>query len=394
MIVKNESHVIKRLMSSVAPVIDYWVIVDTGSTDGTQDIIRNFFEEKGIPGELIEIEWKDFATSRNTALQAVESKVDYGFWIDADEELVLEPGFNKDLLLSRDVDCISLKTIYGRVDYTRKNIWKTGKGFRWDGPIHELLSSPEEKTGAIGTGLYVIVRPEGSSWGNIREKYLAHAAILEPYAIETNDPRWVFYTAQSYRDAGELEKSIEWYRKRAIMTDGFYEEIFISRFMVARLSEAIGKSKQECTTLYQEAHTCDPMRGESIKSLIQMYQRLGDWENAYVFSLYGTRYHMNNPYPNRILFIDKGLYDFEMLELHSLSCYYTRRIEEGARAYWAMRQNLDSLGKEKYLGEEVWNKVLGNERWFPKPTMQFNPPMQQPQRKGSNYTPPKKKRRK
>jgi glycosyltransferase involved in cell wall biosynthesis len=396
MIVKNESHVIKRLLNSVAPAIDYWAIVDTGSTDGTQQIIKDFFEEKGIPGELIEIEWKDFATSRNTALQAVESKVDYGFWIDADEELILEPNFNKQAMLVQNVDCISVKTVYGRVDYTRKNIWKTGKDFSWNGPIHELLSSPEEKTGNIANGMHVIVRAEGSSWGNIREKYLAHAAILEPYAIETKDPRWVFYTAQSYRDASEFEKSIEWYRKRAVMTEGFYEEIFISRFMIARLSEALGKSKEECTILYQEAHSCDPVRGEAIKSLIQMYQRLGDWENAYVYSLYGTRYHMKNPYPHRILFIDKGLYDFEMLEAHSLSCYYTKRTEEGSRAYWAMRAQVEALGGEKYLGDKAWAKVLDNEKWFPKVSMQPHPMMAQPLQyspKRSNYTPPKKKRK-
>jgi len=151
MIVKNESHVIKRLLNSVAPAIDYWAIVDTGSTDGTQQIIKDFFEEKGIPGELIEIEWKDFATSRNVALQAVESKVDYGFWIDADEELILEPNFNKQAMLVQNVDCISVKTVYGRVDYTRKNIWKTGKDFSWNGPFHVLLSSPEGKTGNIAT---------------------------------------------------------------------------------------------------------------------------------------------------------------------------------------------------------------------------------------------------
>ena len=35
MIVKNENHVIKRCLDSILLVIDYWVIVDTGSTDGS-----------------------------------------------------------------------------------------------------------------------------------------------------------------------------------------------------------------------------------------------------------------------------------------------------------------------------------------------------------------------
>ena len=95
MIMKNEHHVILRCLESVAPIIDYWVIVDTGSTDGSQQIVKDFFKEKNIPGELIEIEWKDFSTSRNVALNAVESHVDYGMWIDCDEQLIIQPGFYK-----------------------------------------------------------------------------------------------------------------------------------------------------------------------------------------------------------------------------------------------------------------------------------------------------------
>ena len=52
MIVKNESHIIKECLESVSPYIDYWVIADNGSTDGTQDLIKEFFDEKGIPGGL------------------------------------------------------------------------------------------------------------------------------------------------------------------------------------------------------------------------------------------------------------------------------------------------------------------------------------------------------
>ena len=396
MIVKNESHVITRLLNSVYSIIDYWVIADTGSTDGTQEIIKKFFEEKNIPGQLLQIEWKDdFSYARNFTLNEVEKHVDFGFWIDADEELIIQSNFNKQALLSEDADSISLKTVYGNVDYTRKNIWKTGFGYQWNGPIHELLSSPNEKNGIMGNGLCVIVRPEGSSWGNIKEKYLAHAKILEKYVTEVNpDPRWIFYTGQSYRDASEYEKSIEWYSKRANIQEGFFEEIFISKYMVALLSEATGKSKQECTNLYQDAHKQDPLRGESIKALIKMYHRLQDWENAYVFSLYGLRYNLKNPYPHRILFLDKILYDFEMLELHSLSCFYTNRHEEASKIYWTMRAQLDSFGKD-YLQPEQMTKIIENEQYFPHPSTYVKQKLASGLiKKGSNYTPPKKKKKK
>ena len=266
--------------------------------------------------------------------------------------------------------------------------------------FYECLIDLEETKGNVASGIHVIVRPEGNSWKNITEKYLSHAKILENYVTNINpDPRWIFYTAQSYRDASVYDKSIEWYKKRAEMTNGFYEEIYISKFMIARLSEGIGKTKDECTMLYLDAHRCDPLRGEAVKSLVQMHHRNNDWENAYIFSLYGLRYNRNNPYPHRILFLDSGLYDFEMLELHSLSCYYTRRFEEGSKAYWMMRQQLQQM-REGYLSEEQMKRVLDNEKYYPKPetfTKARTPQAPLPgslKKAGSNFTPPKKKRKK
>lgn len=400
MIVKDESHVILRVLNSVASIIDYWVIVDTGSTDGTQEIVKNFFKEKNIPGELIEIEWEDFATSRNVALNAIEKKVDYGFWIDADEELIIEDSFDKQANLKTGVDSLSIRTVYGKVDYTRKNIWKTGCNFSWNGPIHELLSSPEESDGGLALGLHVIVRPEGNSWKDVIGKYLSHAAILEKYTEKNNDPRWVFYTAQSYRDAQEYDKAIEWYSKRANIKEGFSEEVYMSKFMIAKLSEALNKSKNECTILYQEANNADSLRGEAIKGLVQMYHRHQDWENAYVFSLYGLRYNQKNPYPHRILFLDKDLYDYQMLELHSLSCYYSGRKEEGSRVYWVLRRQLEALGNENYVGVDIMNKILSNEVYFPISESLNAPGFWNTEKKsavkksGSNFTPKKKKRKK
>lgn len=91
MIVKNESNVITRCFDSLKDLFDYWVIVDTGSTDGTQDIIKDYL--KDIPGELIERPWVDFAHNRSEALVYARGKADYIFTIDADEVLSREPNF-------------------------------------------------------------------------------------------------------------------------------------------------------------------------------------------------------------------------------------------------------------------------------------------------------------
>ena len=50
--VANEAKTILRMLESCYVYVDYWVIQDNGSVDGTQDLIRNFMKEKQIPGFL------------------------------------------------------------------------------------------------------------------------------------------------------------------------------------------------------------------------------------------------------------------------------------------------------------------------------------------------------
>jgi len=81
MIVKNEAHIILETLQNLVNSItfDYWVISDTGSTDGTENLILNFFSEVGIPGELHKDEWQNFAHNRNLALNAGFKRVESTF---------------------------------------------------------------------------------------------------------------------------------------------------------------------------------------------------------------------------------------------------------------------------------------------------------------------------
>src|SRR3990172_13007879 len=96
MIVKNETKVIERCLKSVRPLIDYWVIVDTGSSDGTQQLIKAYLHD--IPGELHERPWVNFEHNRNEALELAKNKGDYILTIDADEQFIYSENFSLPLL--------------------------------------------------------------------------------------------------------------------------------------------------------------------------------------------------------------------------------------------------------------------------------------------------------
>src|SRR5436309_8928498 len=83
MIVRNEAARLAACLDSAGPAVDEIVVVDTGSTDGTQALAR------AEGARVVEWSWRDdFAAARNQALALAR-----GPWVlvlDGDERLA--PG--------------------------------------------------------------------------------------------------------------------------------------------------------------------------------------------------------------------------------------------------------------------------------------------------------------
>ena len=135
MIVKNEAPVIAQCLESMRSLIDYWVIADTGSTDGTQDIILNTF--KDIPGELHQRPWIDFAFNRSEVLTLARPHADYSFIIDADDQVEITPGYKLPYLKA---DTFSIEIINQNRRYWRPQLVSNALPWRFEGAVHEFLS--------------------------------------------------------------------------------------------------------------------------------------------------------------------------------------------------------------------------------------------------------------
>src|ERR1035437_4847148 len=139
MIVKNESHVITRCLDSVKRLIDYILIIDTGSTDETESIIKNWSLLNGIPGEVIYEPWKNFSHNRTFALKKLRENedIDYAFMIDADEILVYEDNFDvvefKNSLKSQVYE---IKTDMGGFIYYRPTLTSNKIDIKYEGVVH------------------------------------------------------------------------------------------------------------------------------------------------------------------------------------------------------------------------------------------------------------------
>jgi hypothetical protein len=87
---------------------------------------------------------------------------------------------------------------------------------------------------------------------------------------------------------------------------------------------------QECL----KAYAMDPVRGESIKTIIDYYLRVGEWHLAYLYTKFAKEnFHGKNPYPHRLLFVDEALYEWKFIEYHAASSFYCGKKEESKLAY-------------------------------------------------------------
>jgi glycosyltransferase involved in cell wall biosynthesis len=149
MIVKNEARCLARCLKSVQPIVQELIIVDTGSTDDTPRIAREF------KADIHQFGWvDDFSAARNFALEKTTG--DWILVLDADEyasEALLQ---SISVFLQGDKAVGRLKIVS---DFRRNNLLLRSQGFvsrlfprgaRFEGAIHEQLVTPLPKLNLRG----------------------------------------------------------------------------------------------------------------------------------------------------------------------------------------------------------------------------------------------------
>ena len=179
MIVKNESHIIVNTLKHLLKFIplDYWVISDTGSTDNTRELIKEFFASCNIPGELVEHQWRDFGYNRTKAFEAAYNKSDYVFVWDADDEI------HGDFKLPAVLDSDFYKFIFGGGDgirYSRPQLFNNRKKWCFKGVLHEYASCLEDCKAPVDVlGDYFFFSGRSGDRNRDPDKYLKDAFTLE-----------------------------------------------------------------------------------------------------------------------------------------------------------------------------------------------------------------------
>ena len=325
MIVKNEAHVVCEALASALPYITDYVIVDTGSTDGTQATVRRFFAARGVEGHLFERPWTDFGTNRTEALRLARehSDSDYLWMMDADDVIRGDPH-----LEGLTLDGYHLRIGPG-LEYWRIQIFKRSVAWRYVGVLHEYptcdLASP-----ALGhvDGDYQLVSRRLGSRNRSPEKYQRDAEVLEgALAAEPDNTRHVFYLAQSYFDAGNFEAALQSYRRRVTL-GGWEQEVFYSRFRCGQCLERLGRAADEVEAAYVECFAHHPSRAEPLVSAAKNARTAGDFATAYAFAAWAAQVPRPTP---AALFVHADVYDYKALDEQAIAAFHIGRFEESFR---------------------------------------------------------------
>lgn len=313
MIVRNEIANLSRCLASAVPHVTGAVIFDTGSTDGSPEYIRAYFALLGKPCKILRGKFENFEQARNTALLAAKTshqKCDYILLMDADMELKVDGP-----LPPLTAECYTLVQVQGGMSYHNARLLRRSSPALYHGVTHEYLGANEQQV-LPGNVWWFQDHATGS---NRPEKYERDTRLLEGYLKDhPDDPRTLFYLAQTYKDRGMWAKAIPLYAKR-IEAGGWEEEVWYSKFQIARAHRDAGNEADFIKTAL-EAYNMRPTRAEPLYDLARFYREKRDQQQTgWLFGAAAAAISI----PNDYLFVEKWIYEYGIDEELSILGNYS-----------------------------------------------------------------------
>jgi len=356
MIVKNEAARIERCLASVAPYISSYAILDTGSTDDTVELIRDFFREHHIPGVVGKGAFTNFSQARNDALawgraQQHLHPADFFLLCDADMELKVDGTADPFGLLRGSAPAYTMLQIAGGVSYENIRLLNTTVHAQYVGVTHEHLAVAHV---GLFAGATFIDHADGSNRANkaARDiKLLTDDLVTDPH----NDRSW-FYLGNSYMDAGQWASAEFAYRKR-IALGGWDEEVHNAKVKLAHCLNNQGVESQFILEML-DAYNFRPQRTEVLHDLTKHFRIAGKNETALLFCRAGYGSYR----PNDILFVPDWVYNWGFKEEYSILGFYGNDADKkigAACANW--------LALTPDVPPNVRHGARQNLRWYVKP---------------------------
>jgi glycosyltransferase involved in cell wall biosynthesis len=332
LMVKNEHNRIRVTLDSMVRVIDSLVVLDTGSTDNTVDIIYTFGSEHKIPIRLIRYEFVDFSTSRNVVLEFADKFEDIDFLLLMDCNDELRGGEElREFAAKADSDAwLVNQEWYSGVCQTYYNIRfiRPRRNWRYKGVVHEYIQNIDQPDIIVSERIPspVCIYQDRTKDDDTSEQRFPRdrELLLKQHQLDPTDSRTIFYLAQTCSCLGLNEEAYKYYEMRSKMV-GFYEEVFHSYLKLGELS---CKDWDIAMKWYIKAleHSC---RVEPLICIAEHYRSTGKW----LLSFHFARMACELEYPvDAALYVDRFAYTYTRYHLMGIVGYYCGHFQEGQQA--------------------------------------------------------------
>jgi glycosyltransferase involved in cell wall biosynthesis len=352
MMVKNEHQTIKVSLDSVKDYVQCFIIYDTGSTDDTIEIITNYCKEHKMNLYMIQGDFVNFSTSRNVLLNFADTidHIQYLLLLDSNDQLRGGPTLRKfakqELKTDNSAFLTSQEWWSGKTDrYFNIRFIKPRCGWFYKGVVHEHIYNINHREGQpqlpnpkipVEAVLYQdrTKDDDKSSKRFSRDKVL----LLAEHKKEPDNPRTLFYLAQTFSCLGDNEEALKYYQMR-VNVEGFWEERFHSQLRSGEIAWKLGHSWAETMQYYLKAVEVEE-RAEPLYKIANYYRDKEKWKMAYYFG--GIACKLEYPV-NNILFIDREVYDYQRYHLLGIVAFYAGRMEDGK---WACTMAIKARNKD------------------------------------------------
>jgi hypothetical protein len=302
MIVKNEEAVIERALRSARPFISTWVIVDTGSTDKTKEIVMRILGD--MPGLLASRPWVNFGHNRSEAVALCEGRMDWAIMLDADDTLegTVPPA---SVWSTPNIDGMLMTLHHGQMRHERVQVLRMGAGWCYQGALHEvaLIKGRAASVGRLPPETFMVTRCEGAR-SRDPEKYKKDAEVLLGIWSQEGDkdPRTLYYLAQSYRDAAMKPEATQRYKEYLDISGATDQEKYLS--LVSLLS--LVNDPAERTALVWTAMELVPTRLEAPYLYLSRWReegrRMGLQQFAIATAIKGRKPAESDVYTNQLIY--------------------------------------------------------------------------------------------
>ena len=331
MIVKDAGPNFENILTENLNYIDQWCILDTGSTDGTQETINRVLS--GKKGKLHHQPFTNFRDSRNHCLDLAGESCKFILMLD--DTYIIKGDLRKFLNEVRGdtfADSFSLMIQSEDNEYYSNRIIKSKTRLRYIHTIHEVITNENNINVTVpNTEAWIFDhRSDYMENRTINRKQLDLKFLFKELESSPDDPRTLYYIAQTYGCIGDEIKKADFFEKR-ILLEGYVQERIDAFFELAR-----------CYNFKVNSET---------KELMEPGTKLSDTQWERVKSLYIKAYSLDTNRPDSLYFI--GIHHYLEKDYFQAYNYFKKAFELGypINSQYSLKPTLSYHFLPKFLTE-------------------------------------------